>query len=430
MNAEDRLPIIVGVGQVVDHWDGGDLSLAPSPIGLIAESIKRAQADAGVADLGDKLDTLAVVRAFTDSLLTPFDPFGKAKNFPAAVIDATGLQPKKTIYSTAGGEQPQSLVNELCEDIARGDIRLAMITGGEAVAALKAALKKRFTLDWSSDATAEVDERGAQTDFISMYEVLNGMGLPPQTYAAMEEALRARLGLSKADYLGYMAGICAGLSKTAEQNPYSQFPEARSAAFLSAPSKDNYPICDPYLKWHIAQDAVNQASTLTLTSVGYAKELGIDPDKWIYLHGYSDVKEKLVSERPDLSKSRALELAIAGAIDSAGVAAERIAYRDIYSCFPIVVHLAAEVLGLDPLHDQMSMTGGLPFFGGSGNNYSTHGIAAMVETLRQDRGAYGLVLANGGFMSKQSAGVYLGESARQLGRCFQCAFAGGGRCPA
>ena len=147
MNAEDRLPIIVGVGQVVDHWDGGDLSLAPSPIGLIAESIKRAQADAGVADLGDKLDTLAVVRAFTDSLLTPFDPFGKAKNFPAAVIDATGLQPKKTIYSTAGGEQPQSLVNELCEDIARGDIRLAMITGGEAVAALKTALKKRFTLD-------------------------------------------------------------------------------------------------------------------------------------------------------------------------------------------------------------------------------------------------------------------------------------------
>ena len=87
-----------------------------------------------------------------------------------------------------------------------------------------------------------------------------------------------------------------------------------------------------------------------LTSVGYAKELGIDPDKWIYLHGYSDLKEKLVSERPDLSKSRALELAIAGAIDSAGIAAERIAYRDIYSCFPIVVHLAAVAAALDRPH--------------------------------------------------------------------------------
>ena len=406
MNNDDRLPIIVGVGQIVDHWDGSDLKQAPSPLDLIAESIKRAQADAGLNDLSNKIDTLAVVRAFTDSLRTPFDPFGKAKNFPAAVIEAASICPKKTIYSTAGGEQPQFLVNELSENIARGDIRMAMITGGEALAALKTALKKQLTLDWTSAVDADIEERGAQTDFISTYEIVNGMGLPPQTYAAMEQALRARLGMSKAEYLEYMGGLCAGLSKTAQQNPYSQFPQAMSAAFLATASKKNYPICDPHLKWHIAQDGVNQASTLILTSVGYAKELGIDPDQWIYLHGYSDVKEKLVSQRPDLSKSRALELAISGAISSAGIEAGDIAYRDIYSCFPIVVHLASEVLGLDPVRDQMSVTGGLSFFGGAGNNYSTHAIASVVEKLRQDRQAYGLVLANGGFMSKQSAGVY------------------------
>ena len=406
MNREDSLPIIVGVGQVVDHWDGRDLDQSPSPISLITESIKRAQADAGVFDLVEKIDTLAVVRAYTDSLRKPFDPFGKAKNFPAAVIEAASLSPKRTIYSTAGGEQPQSLVNELSEDIARGDIRMAMITGGEALATLKTALKKQLALDWSSEADADIEERGTQTDFISKYEMVNGMGLPPQTYAAMEQALRARLGMSRVQYLDYMGGICAGLCKTAQQNPYSQYPQAKSAEFLATASKDNYPICDPYLKWLIAQDAVNQASTLILTSVGYAKELGIEPDQWIYLHGYSDVKEKLVSERPDLSKSKALELAISGAISSAGIAAGDIAYRDIYSCFPIVVHLASEVLGLDPVNDQMSMTGGLSFFGGAGNNYSTHAIATVVEKLRQDRQAYGLVLANGGFMSKQSAGVY------------------------
>ena len=406
MNREDSLPIIVGVGQVVDHWDGRDLDKSSSPISLITESIKRAQADAGVFDLVEKIDTLAVVRAYTDSLRKPFDPFGKAKNFPAAVIEAASLSPKRTIYSTAGGEQPQSLVNELSEDIARGDIRMAMITGGEALATLKTALKKQLALDWSSEADADIEERGTQTDFISKYEMVNGMGLPPQTYAAMEQALRARLGMSRVQYLDYMGGICAGLCKTAQQNPYSQYPQAKSAEFLATASKDNYPICDPYLKWHIAQDGVNQASTLILTSVGYAKELGIDPGQWIYLHGYSDVKEKLVSERPDLSKSKALELAISGAISSAGIAAGDIAYRDIYSCFPIVVHLASEVLGLDPVSDQMSMTGGLSFFGGAGNNYSTHAIATVVEKLRQDRQAYGLVLANGGFMSKQSAGVY------------------------
>ena len=64
MSNEDRLPIIVGVGQVVDHWDGSDLSQSPSPIGLITESIKRAQADAGLSGLENKIDTLAVVRAW------------------------------------------------------------------------------------------------------------------------------------------------------------------------------------------------------------------------------------------------------------------------------------------------------------------------------------------------------------------------------
>ena len=95
MSNEDRLPIIVGVGQVVDHWDGSDLSQSPSPIGLITESIKRAQADAGLSGLENKIDTLAVVRAWTDSLRTPFDPFGKANNFPAAVIKAASITPKK-----------------------------------------------------------------------------------------------------------------------------------------------------------------------------------------------------------------------------------------------------------------------------------------------------------------------------------------------
>ena len=52
------------------------------------------------------------------------------------------------------------------------------------------------------------------------------------------------------------------------------------------------------------------------------------------------------------------------------------------------------------------MTGGLPFFGGAGNNYSMHAIAEMVRRLRARPGAVGLVGANGGFLSKYSVGVY------------------------
>jgi acetyl-CoA C-acetyltransferase len=406
MTSEDNFPIIVGVGQVVDHWDGTDADAAPSPLSLIAESMKRAQVDSGILDITDQVDTLAVVRSFSDSLRQPFDPFGKYINLPATIAAAASIRPKRMVYSTVGGEQPQGLVNELSEAIAVGDIGLAVITGGEANSALRLAVKNKIKLDWSSDIDAIVENRGPKTDFISKYEIDNGMGLPPQTYAAMEQALRGRLGMSKTEYSKYMSEIFSKLSEVAEENPFAQFPKAMTPEFLSAPSKKNYPICDPYLKWHVAQDAVNQASTLILTSVGRAKELGIHPDKWVYLHGHSNVQEKLVSQRPDLSKSKALELALSGAIESAGVSKGQIKYRDIYSCFPIVVHLAAEILGLDPTQDQMTLTGGLPFFGGAGNNYSTHAIASVVETLREDKEAYGLVFANGGFISKHAVGVY------------------------
>jgi acetyl-CoA C-acetyltransferase len=35
-----------------------------------------------------------------------------------------------------------------------------------------------------------------------------------------------------------------------------------------------------------------------------------------------------------------------------------------------------------------------------------HGIAEMAATLRRNKGAFGLVLANGGWMTKEAAGVY------------------------
>jgi len=54
----------------------------------------------------------------------------------------------------------------------------------------------------------------------------------------------------------------------------------------------------------------------------------------------------------------------------------------------------------------LTLTGGLPFFGGAGNNYSMHAIAETVQRARNTPGSYGFVGANGGIMSKYSAGVY------------------------
>jgi len=53
-----------------------------------------------------------------------------------------------------------------------------------------------------------------------------------------------------------------------------------------------------------------------------------------------------------------------------------------------------------------TITGGLTFGGGPGNNYVTHSIASMVDRLRSDSSSQGLVTALGWFCTKHSWGVY------------------------
>jgi acetyl-CoA C-acetyltransferase len=91
-----------------------------------------------------------------------------------------------------------------------------------------------------------------------------------------------------------------------------------------------------------------------------------------------------------------------------GLDADEVATWDFYSCFPIpVFNAAVDGLGLrldDPCG--LTVTGGLPFFGGAGNNYSMHAVAETVSRARQSPGTFGFVGANGGIMSKYSAAVY------------------------
>ncbi len=54
----------------------------------------------------------------------------------------------------------------------------------------------------------------------------------------------------------------------------------------------------------------------------------------------------------------------------------------------------------------LTVTGGLPYFGGPGNNYTTHSIAAMVELLRDNRGSSGLVTGVGMHMTNHSFAIY------------------------
>jgi len=74
------------------------------------------------------------------------------------------------------------------------------------------------------------------------------------------------------------------------------------------------------------------------------------------------------------------------------------------------VEIACQEMGISPDDPRgLTVTGGLPFFGGPGNNYVTHSIAEMMNQVRAKPGSFGLVTANGNYMTKHSAGIYSTE---------------------
>jgi acetyl-CoA C-acetyltransferase len=410
-------PILVGVSQMTIKDTRIGAADAPSPQMLRLKAALDALNDSGVSEkLVRQIDRVVVVRTMADSVPSKPQPFGNSRAPAATLAHQCGIQDTKTIYSAVGGDQPQSLVNESAEAIYNGEARAILLAGAEATATFKAAMKQNASLDWSYSVGTD-DDRGMGDRLLSKYEAKNGLGTPTTTYPAFEHALRHRWHRSRAEHAEAMAHLWSAFSAIAAANPYAQYPMERSADFLITPSDENYPIADPYLKWHVAQDAVNQSAAIVMTSVGEATNMGIAPEKWVFLHGYAKATDYTPSERPDLSRSQAIEDVLAACLEAACKTVDQISYLDLYSCFPCAVLLAAEALGIDSLSRPLTITGGLPFFGGAGNNYSMHAIVSMAEELRKNRNGYGLILANGGFLSKQAAGVYSAEPAENWRPC-------------
>jgi acetyl-CoA C-acetyltransferase len=88
---------------------------------------------------------------------------------------------------------------------------------------------------------------------------------------------------------------------------------------------------------------------------------------------------------------------------------------DLYSCVPPAVQIAARELGLalDQQARSLTVTGGLTFAGGPGNNYCSHAVATLVALLRADPQAYGLATAVGWYLTKHAIGIYSARPPRR-----------------
>jgi acetyl-CoA C-acetyltransferase len=403
----DDTPVIIGVGEASERIDSPDWR-ALSPADLAAEASAAAIADAGASqDVVAKIDVIAAIRQFEISLPRAVAPFGRADNFPRAVARRLGADPRRAILEPVGGQGPQHLVNEFVRFIAAGQAGMVLLCGAEAISTVRRLTSRGESRDWTETLGPDMEDRGLGDPLLTPDLARHGARVPITVYALFENARRARLGLGRADYALEMGRLFAPFTKVAAGNPHAMSREIHEAAELAAVTPDNRLVADPYTRRLVARDQANQGAAVLMTSVGQAKALGVSPERFVYLHGGADVRERLPMERADLSASPAATRAAEIALRRAGAEVNEVDLFDLYSCFPIAVFNLRDSLGLSPADTRpLTLTGGLPYFGGAGNNYSMHAIAAMVRALRERPGARGLVAANGGFLSKTSVGVY------------------------
>jgi acetyl-CoA C-acetyltransferase len=394
---DEQTPILVGAGQYTQR--DVDPAAAKSPLELMAVCAARAAADAGLTPAAcAELDTVAVANILSW-------PYANAPDLLAARL---GARPAERLYSTVGGNTPQWLVNRLAAAIAAGQIRFALVAGAEVVNTVRQAQKARVALDWPSGGTGSPtlvgDDRPGNSDLEGAY----GLQLPVLMYPLFENAIRAQRGRTIAAHQAYLGALCSRLSTVAAENPHAWFRAARDAAELATVTPDNRFIAFPYPKYMNAILDVDQAAAVLMTSAGTARRLGIDPRRWVYLWAAADAHDHwFVSERVNYWTSPAIRVGGDRALAAAGLTIDRIDYFDLYSCFPAAVQIGRDMLGVaedDPR--PLTVTGGLPYHGGPGNNYSLHAIATMMDRLRARPGTTGLVTALGWYLTKHSIGIY------------------------
>jgi len=401
-------PVLIGAGQFTYR---GDPAASPSPTALLKIAAERAAADAGIGAAGlAAIDALAVAGFTIDAPGSTRGMIPHSSNPPASLAAQVGATPRWAVYSHMGGNTPQQLVNVIAERIACGETELALAVGAEFLgSALKRLTKGLGFDDWREDQDQTEPERiGDPRSGVTAYEARHGLNRPINTYPLFENALRARDGRSIADHQARIGRLFAPFTKVAAGNPEAWFPVERTPEELMTVSERNRMVGFPYPKLVNAIMEVDQSAGLILASEAKARELGVPEEKWVYLHGCADAADLWFPlDRQDFHSSPAMRLTGQRALEMAQVGLERMDFIDLYSCFPVAVEIGAEALGLaldDPRG--LTVTGGLPYAGGPGNNYAMHSIAATMGKLRAKPGSYGLVTANGWYLTKQSTGVY------------------------
>ncbi|WP_432199632.1 acetyl-CoA acetyltransferase [Erythrobacter sp. W53] len=387
-NSEERIPVIVGVGQINDRPD--DPANGLDPTALMAAALHRADEDAGGGWL-EACDSLAVVSQLAWPHLNPVD--GK-------LAETLGIAPAhREQTAMPNGDSPIRLLNEAANRIGAGEAKLCAVVGAEALrtAAKLAAARQAANKEQGGGQQKKPNAlRDASHRVRKGYVQSHGLTVPVDVYPLYENALRHKYGQTLAEAQAESGAIWSGFSQTAAANENAWMREAVSPVDVVTTSGQNRPIAFPYTKLQVANSSVNQGAGFLVTSLAEARRRGVPEGKLIYVgYGAAAHEDNNFMTRARFDGSASLETSISKAMELNTVTTTDLAHVELYSCFPCVPKMARRVLDW-PLDRPMSVFGGLTFGGGPIGNYMSHAVASMVDALRES-GGKGLLFANGGY---------------------------------
>src|ERR1700688_469361 len=394
---EDRIPVIVGVGEITDRPT--EIAAGLEPLTLLEEALKRAEADSGGKLLGE-IASLDIVNFLSWRYRDP----------EKQLADRLGIKPKHAFYGPVGGESPIRYLHEAAQRIARGECSVAAVCGAEAQNTATKAERAGLTPPWTPFAhDVEEPKRGAA--FQKPMAVKLGVFRPVSVYPFYEAATSAHWGQTPREAMAESGALWSAYSRTACENPNAWLKRRFTPEEITTPSPDNRLIAWPYTKLMVANPTVNMGGAVLMTSLAKARAAGIAEDRLIHIWGGASAEEPrdyLVRDR--FFESHAQNAVLRAAMELGGGDGKAFDAIELYSCFPCVPKMARRTLGLGA-DVQPPVTGGVTFFGAPLNTYMTHEACAMVRKLRSGA-RLGLLYGQGGFVTKHH-GLVLSRQAPQ-----------------
>jgi len=395
---EDRIPVIVGVGEIVDRPK--EIADGLEPLALLEQALRRAEADSGAKLLGD-IGSLDVVSFLSWRYRDP----------EQLLAGRLGVAPAHCYYGPVGGESPIRYLHEAAQRIARGECSVAAVCGAEAQSTATKAERAGIALPWTPFAKdVEEPKRGAA--FQKPLAVKLGVFRPITVYPLYESATSAHWGQSPREALAESGSLWATYARVASENPNSWLKKRFSSDDITTPTPENRLIAWPYTKLMVANPTVNMGGAVLLTSLAKARAAGVSEDKIIYPIGGASAEEpRDYLIRDQFRESHAQNAVLHAVMELAGSDGKKFDAIELYSCFPCVPKMARRTLGLGP-DVEPTVTGGLTFFGAPLNTYMTHAACAMVRKMRAGAGL-GLLYGQGGFVTKHHGLVLSRERPRE-----------------